>query len=220
MSEAQKQKATKLCTFYKQKSKYNTFPPCPSGEWKIQFCLHFLSFLAIAAAAVALAVGTLVMIQLCQQKQAVLNLSPDERGGIQQITWLQVNRSCTVRSFVARVISQMHSPERVKRAENAFRRDLITLKIPCKAYPGESRGWSCRCRSSSHSRGEGWMYAAELCPLAGTARLSSTACAWGIASPWNRDGFIWIWMDNSHSLLISLSPWPPTGPNKLYSSFE
>lgn len=95
------------------------------------------------------------MIQLCQQRQAGLNLSPDQRGGIQQITWLQVNRSGSVRSFAARVISQIYSPERAKRAENVFRRDLITLKIPRKAYPRESRGWSCRCRSSSRSRGEG-----------------------------------------------------------------
>lgn len=157
------------------------------------------------------------MIQLCQQRRAGLNPSPDQWGGIQQITRLQINHSGSVRSFAARVVSHIHSPERAIWAENVFRRDLITLKIPWQAYPRECPGWSC---CSSRSRAEGWMFAAELCPLVGTARRSSTACAEGISFQWNWEGFIWMWMCNSHSLLMSASPWSETCPGQLYSSSE
>lgn len=141
-------KQVNLAPFINKNQNITLFPLPLRGEKKYDFAYIF-SFLATAAAVVALAVGTLVMIQLCQQKQAGLNLSSDKRDGTQQITWLQINRSCSVRSFAARVISQMHSPQRAIWAENVFSRDLITLKIPWKAYPRESRGWSCRCGSSS-----------------------------------------------------------------------
>lgn len=49
------------------------------------------------------------------------------------------------------------------------------------------------------------MYAAELCPLVGK-RDAPSQLAWGISFQWNREGFIRIWMYNSHSSLMSPSP--------------